>query len=272
MMPSDHDVQPSYFGFVETRDDAWMLIQACLRGQLHFVQRRPTSSARPLILRSGHVFICDGRASGIQRWTDGWHWSPSRVLGDFLIYGERSPSSSRSHARATNNQPRLEDDGPAKQHHWLFGALARSFNIQPHNLVKKTISIKDLDGSGATWHLISYLRPVDVLEGRLQAPSMSPGSGLLRGYLPRYSVHDDNASEDQQVGEYSAFAMMPLQDNSQSAEHHERLIWPTLEDPEYDQANADQDLLWSLGDSGGALTWPPRVQLAQRCGPQQRHP
>src|SRR5690348_5898474 len=97
MMQSDHDVQPSYFGFVETRDDAVILIQACLQGRLRFVHRRPTWSEQPFVAQSGHVFIYEETASGIQRWTDGRRWSPSRVLGEFLIYGERSASPNQSH-------------------------------------------------------------------------------------------------------------------------------------------------------------------------------
>ena len=79
---------------------------------------------------------------------------------DFLIYAEQSASPSRPRAGGTDHQPLLEDDGAAErqrhQYQQLYDPLAKSFNIQPHNLVKKTISIKDLDGPGATWHLMSY--------------------------------------------------------------------------------------------------------------------
>jgi hypothetical protein len=70
-MQSNHDIRLSYFGFIENRDDAVKLLQACLQRTLPFLQRRPTSSERSSLALSGHVFIYEEKASGIQRWTDG---------------------------------------------------------------------------------------------------------------------------------------------------------------------------------------------------------
>jgi hypothetical protein len=43
---------------------------------------------REELINRGHVFIYEKHSSGIKRWTDGLNWSPSRVLGNFLIYRE----------------------------------------------------------------------------------------------------------------------------------------------------------------------------------------
>jgi hypothetical protein len=102
MMQSDLDIQPSYFGFIDTRDNAVKLVQACGPGHLHFVHKRPTSSQRHSLSQSGHVFIYEKSASSIQRWTDGRHWSPSRVLGEFLIYAERLASGTQPHPTETD--------------------------------------------------------------------------------------------------------------------------------------------------------------------------
>ena len=40
------------------------------------------------MITSGSVFVFDEDESGIKRWTDGFFWSPSRILGNFLLYRE----------------------------------------------------------------------------------------------------------------------------------------------------------------------------------------
>src|SRR5690349_17421670 len=56
-------VQPSYFGFIETCDEAMVLIQACLQGSLRFVRRRVIFSKQPAVELSGRVFIHEEKAS-----------------------------------------------------------------------------------------------------------------------------------------------------------------------------------------------------------------
>jgi len=40
------------------------------------------------MITSGSVFVFDEDESGIKRWTDGFFWSPSRILRNFLLYRE----------------------------------------------------------------------------------------------------------------------------------------------------------------------------------------
>lgn len=79
---------PTFHGFVESSMDALILFEACLSGKLHHVPRRPHDRERNALIKSGSVFIYEENASGIKRWTDGVAWSPSRILGNFLIYRE----------------------------------------------------------------------------------------------------------------------------------------------------------------------------------------
>lgn len=81
-------LQPTYLGHVATTRDALILFEACLLGQRHHVPRRPHDRERAHLIRSGCVFIYEENASGIKRWTDGVPWSPSRILGNFLVYRE----------------------------------------------------------------------------------------------------------------------------------------------------------------------------------------
>jgi hypothetical protein len=187
-MQSNHNIQPSYFGFVETRDDAVILVQACREKSLDFVPRRPTSSERPSIAQSGHVFVYEATASDIQRWTDGRHWSPSRMSGDFFIYGERLPSANRAYATESDHEPVPGDADSSDQYGRLYGPLAKPFHVGPENLVKKTIKIKDRNDSGTSWHVVSYYRPVDVVRGQLQTPSRNQEFTLQPWHRPGHSI------------------------------------------------------------------------------------
>jgi hypothetical protein len=81
-------LQPTFQGHVATTNDALILFEACLTGHLTHVPRRPHDRERNQLIRSGCVFIYEENASGIKRWTDGVTWSPSRILGNFLVYRE----------------------------------------------------------------------------------------------------------------------------------------------------------------------------------------
>jgi hypothetical protein len=52
------------------------------------VTRRLIERERGMV-QSGAVFVFDEHESGIKRWTDGLVWSPSRILGNFLVSYER---------------------------------------------------------------------------------------------------------------------------------------------------------------------------------------
>lgn len=252
-MEPDHCIRPSYFGFVETSNDARSLIQACLQGALCLVRRRPTSSERSSVAQSGHIFIYEEKASGIQRWTDGRHWSPSRILGEFLIYGERKTLPGPSHITNTVNEPLLAEGG-AEWRQRLDAPLARSFDSPPEGLVKKTISIRD---AGTIWHLVSYYRPIDVLQGRLPTPSMNqilvPRSWPFQnGSIPcRIPPEGCNARDS---GMFSPFRHL---DSPQFAESHTQQTWLMRPESALDHhAEHNQGLVPDFGVSNnGNIPW-----------------
>lgn len=251
-MQSDLDLQSSYFGFVDTYDNAVMLIQACVRGSLQVIKRRPTSSERPSVAQSGHVFIYEEKASGIQRWTDGRHWSPSRVLGGFLIYGERSATQNQLHTTETDKPPLLVRVGLDDGHQRLYGPLAKLSHFDPESLVKKTISVPSNDNSGAIWHLVSYYRPVDVLQGRLQTPTMNQDFILQPRHLPRNSIPYRNSYDGHRAGESSISPTIRLWDSS----HHAQPDWPMLKESDRYHTNADRDPFSEAGIfDNGAMPW-----------------
>ncbi|KAJ8101422.1 Gti1/Pac2 family-domain-containing protein, partial [Lipomyces tetrasporus] len=166
----------TYTGYVSTTHDALILFQACMQGLLHYVSRRPHDRERSELIRSGNIFIFNEGTSGIKRWTDGIAWSPSRILGNFLVYrqlekpfapGEKKLSSTPpQHPTASIYDPEAERA--------LVGSLVDSYGFKDGGLIKKTMSVLI---NGSPHHLVSYYKPEDVMQGNFSTPSTNP---LLR--------------------------------------------------------------------------------------------
>lgn len=75
--------------FLRDTQDALLILQSVLNNKLLLTQRRPTDQTRQDLIKSGNVFVVDIAKGPINRWTDGLSWSPSRILGAFLLYREK---------------------------------------------------------------------------------------------------------------------------------------------------------------------------------------
>lgn len=142
---------------------------------------------------------------GIKRWTDGLIWSPSRILGNFLIYrelggreslNEKGSNHDMSSNQYLHNQYSNNNHYMPQNHHLLYeentqesvddddyedmtieernrernlvGSLTDTYKFRKGGLIKKTLSIQL---NGCTQHLISYYTKEDVLKCRLSTPS-----------------------------------------------------------------------------------------------------
>jgi hypothetical protein len=74
-----------YVGVVENTVHALRLVQAARQGIIPRIVRRLNDSERRKMIASGAVFVFSVEESGIKRWTDGLLWSPSRIVGNFLV-------------------------------------------------------------------------------------------------------------------------------------------------------------------------------------------
>ncbi|KIY43225.1 hypothetical protein FISHEDRAFT_53925, partial [Fistulina hepatica ATCC 64428] len=181
--------EPPWCGWIETTGDALLILEAARRGLIPRVTRRLVEAERKLIT-SGSVFVFDEDESGIKRWTDGFFWSPSRILGNFLLYRETDKKSGshrsgrQSDARhsspevgrkAGQTTSRTRGDasllGSDKSQRTLVGSLTDTFKFKQGGLMKKTFS---LTIGGVAQHLISYYKVEDVEQGRLRSPSSLP--------------------------------------------------------------------------------------------------
>ncbi len=125
-------LQPTYLGHVATTRDALILFEACLRGVRNHVPRRPHDRERSRLIRSGCVFIYEENASGIKRWTDGVPWSPSRILGNFLVYRELlKPFPPGEKKRATKRAKRATKPGEPYPRSGGDAASTSSANLSP---------------------------------------------------------------------------------------------------------------------------------------------
>ncbi|KAI0115827.1 Gti1/Pac2 family-domain-containing protein [Nemania sp. FL0031] len=206
-------LEPTFKGFISCTMDALILFEACLSGHLAHVSRRPHDRERTQLIQSGNVFIYEEHSSGIKRWTDGMPWSPSRILGNFLLYreldkpfqpGEKKRAMKRSKtdgvSKSTpnprgssisnyaggvlNNTPTtLTGAENATNRNEVerayVGSLVDSYQFKENGLVKKTISVLY---KGVHHHLVSYYSIKDITDRVLKTVHDSPD---LAGIVPR---------------------------------------------------------------------------------------
>ncbi|KAG6157073.1 hypothetical protein E4U51_008098 [Claviceps purpurea] len=203
MSGPSNPLNPTFEGHIASTLDALVLFEACLSGRLNHVPRRPHDRERQDLIKSGNIFIYEEHASGIKRWTDGISWSPSRILGNFLIYRElekpfppgekkralkkkkgpaggtgKTQTSSRSSISAFSLA--CTDASTSKDaERALIGSLIDSYPFKDNGLIKKTISITH---QGVPHHMVSYYNVGDVVSGRLIPPTRHPGT---QGIIPR---------------------------------------------------------------------------------------
>ncbi|OZJ01963.1 hypothetical protein BZG36_05128 [Bifiguratus adelaidae] len=167
-------VVETFHGYIETTKDALLLFEACRRGLLPKIGRRLQEKERDIV-RSGSVFVFDEQESGIKRWTDGLTWSPSRILGNFLIYRELDRKNAD---RKLQERPRATDvdETEKNKERALVGSLTNSYKFRKDGLVKKSLSLMI---NGVPQHLISYYSKDDVLAGKLRTPTSVPELSCL---------------------------------------------------------------------------------------------
>ena len=206
-------LSPTFYGCVGSTQDALILFEACLTGTLNHLARRPYDRERPNLIKSGNIFIYEEHSSGIKRWTDGIPWSPSRIMGNFLVYrelqqpfpiGEKKRALKRTKPAAIGKRneytmPRnriINSYGAAassldvsssnvlskERERSLIGSLVDSYGFKEGGLVKKTISVTIGDVSH---HLVSYYTIADMMNNNFTTPSTDP---KLRLIIPRLDL------------------------------------------------------------------------------------
>ncbi|KAJ8077974.1 hypothetical protein AAF712_005595 [Marasmius tenuissimus] len=132
---------------IRSTTDAHKIFYAVQRGTLKMITRRLDADER-LALASGCVYAWEERGPhteitglGIERFTEGRRWSPSRVRDEFLFYYEKySPDTQSSNSGEKQQPPRDWDP-----------------------LVKQTYSVwVDTEKGKRKWHLTAYFTQATV--------------------------------------------------------------------------------------------------------------
>lgn len=214
MTSSANPLSPTYFGHIINTLDALILFELCLAGNLNHVARRPHDRERGTLIKSGNVFIYEEHSSGIKRWTDGIPWSPSRILGNFLVYRELERPFPPGEKKRAMKRSRRSPPGIAKQDSYgsagsslstgystnlalsalegpggssitkdterqLIGSLVDSYGFKEEGLVKKTVSVTI---GTISHHLVSYYTVADASSNSFISPSKDP---RFRDVVPR---------------------------------------------------------------------------------------
>ncbi|KAI0044281.1 hypothetical protein FA95DRAFT_1562409 [Auriscalpium vulgare] len=169
---------PHFIGYVETTTDALRLIMAARQGVIPRITRRLNDLERRSMIRSGAVFVFCVEESGIKRWTEGLSWSPSRIIGNFLVYRETTDRNVVRGAEPAITTPgtssfQLSSSSTAQRYrHRSEVGVGRSGHAPAATsggLIKKTITVKV---EGTDHHLVSYYREEDLHV--LQRPTARP--------------------------------------------------------------------------------------------------
>ncbi|KAJ3087785.1 hypothetical protein HK100_008236 [Physocladia obscura] len=154
----------TFFGFIKNKEDAMLIVEACVNGQL---QATPRCQHNKLKYRSGSVVVYSQNLSDKNsiRWRDGGSWSTSKLSEGFLLYRE---------VEAFGVSRRMEKCALFKA-----GSVKPDCQLVPDGLAKRTICVTGSDGN--RYRVISYFYPLEV-EGYfkqtkrvvLQRPSQLP--------------------------------------------------------------------------------------------------
>lgn len=100
-------------------------------------------------------------------------WSPSRILGNFLVYRELDKRCPQGDELTRGGCQNISE---RQRERALVGSLTNSYRFKKDGLIKKSMS---LIVDGVQQHLVSYYNKDDVLNNRLQTPSHVPALAAL---------------------------------------------------------------------------------------------
>ncbi|KAJ7760978.1 Gti1/Pac2 family-domain-containing protein [Mycena metata] len=132
---------------IRSPSDVRIVFHAVLLNLLPMVTRRLDSEERGLIV-PGSVYVWEERGAhaeitgvGIERWTDGIRWGPSRVREGFLFYHEK----------------------PASHYRLIFASPSHRQHATQELLIKQTYTaFVDTPRGQRKWHLIAYFTEESV--------------------------------------------------------------------------------------------------------------
>ncbi|CAE6433919.1 hypothetical protein ACGC1H_001462 [Rhizoctonia solani] len=186
---SQPDISQSPKLLLKSTKDALLIIEAAERGLFPRLVRRLTEQERAQSIYSGSILVYDEFESHIRRFTDTLVWSPSRIIGNYLVYREMKereprptsragaalppqPASARSLVRPRMDSSLEQSEAERKRKEQLYvGSLTHNERFKPDGLVKRTFSLMT---EGKHIHVICYYTYEDAMADRFLTPSEYP--------------------------------------------------------------------------------------------------
>ncbi|KRH91980.1 Gluconate transport-inducing protein, partial [Pseudoloma neurophilia] len=147
----------NFTGYLHSYEEAYLLIHAVRLGFIEPKRERLSLKEREKI-KSGSIFIFMEKQTLIMRWTDGMTWSPSKILGSFLLY-KQVPKFLTKNA--------TKKSGLLKNQRQKCIPLEKQLQKDKFHMHKKTIS---LTHENETYHIISYFEPIFDKRGISELP------------------------------------------------------------------------------------------------------
>lgn len=165
----------NFAGYIHTYDEAYLLVHALRLGFIEPKRERLSLTERQQI-RSGSIFIFIENRTPIMRWTDGMTWSPSKILGSFLLYKRVPRYLTKNAAKKSGHEKKIRQK---------CIPLEKQLQNDQFYMHKKTISISH---ENETYHIIAYFQPVFDKRGISELPFFLSLQDALRRYSELY--HD----------------------------------------------------------------------------------
>ncbi|KAH7344672.1 Gti1/Pac2 family-domain-containing protein [Rhizoctonia solani] len=174
---------------LKSTKDALLIIEAAERGLFPRLVRRLAEQERAQSIYSGAILVYDEFESHIRRFTDTLVWSPSRIIGNYLVYREMrkheprpssragaalptQPASARSLVRPRTDSSLEQSETERKKKEQLYvGSLTHHERFKPNGLVKRTFSLMT---ESKHIHVIGYYSYEDAMAERFLTPSEYP--------------------------------------------------------------------------------------------------
>jgi len=133
-------------------------------------------------------------------------WSPSRIMGNFLVYRELAQPWPQGQKKVAQKRKRsaeniaesvavgVPDGQNAEEDRRLVGSLVDSYGFKPNGLVKRTLTITY---HGIAHHVISYYKVSDIKTGKFHRPgfdqnlmSIVPRPELVNNTQLKFPIND----------------------------------------------------------------------------------
>ncbi|KAF8662360.1 hypothetical protein AX16_001165 [Volvariella volvacea WC 439] len=149
---------------IRSTRDALQVFHGVALNRLPLITRRLDAEERRSIV-AGNVYVWEERGAnseptglGMERWTDGMGWGPSRVRDEFLFYHQKESDVNDDQINPLNPWDRVRRRDPTRPSRYADGRDPP----EPERLIKQTYSVHvtlpvdQTRGIVRKWHLTAY--------------------------------------------------------------------------------------------------------------------